>query len=383
MSLRGSLSDFGMGDIFQLIVAQRKTGDLVVRGGSKGEVTVGFEAGRIVSLAAQRPRRESLGQRLLRGQLVSGPNLKRALKAQRKTKQPLGEILKAHKSVAVADIDALLALQRRETILGIFELSRGDYRFDPKAYKGGSGTPPLLDANSVLMEAVRRLEEWPIVRARISNFGTRFKLTGRSAPALDVTVEESSLGGEESFGDWGSLVGSVPDEAELARVRVRELVDGRLTVSDVVDRSCLGEFETCKALVSLWDSGEIEPTRVMRAVERPGLQQGLSVRRLALTVLTNVLIVGSVVALYLVLPQSTSRISSDSQHAVQQSLERLRDNRLGVISAALEVHRIRHGVYPAQLSEMVEAGLLDAALLMPPDGRPLEYVGIGSDYDLR
>jgi len=56
---------------------------------------------------------------------------------------------------------------------------------------------------------------------------------------------------------------------------------------------------------------------------------------------------------------------------------------LSVISAALEVHRVRHGIYPDTLTEMVDQGLLNGALLSPPDGVPLDYIAIGTDYALR
>ena len=48
MALRGTLGDFSLADILQLIGLQRKTGVLVLRRGSD-EVSIGFDAGRVVS----------------------------------------------------------------------------------------------------------------------------------------------------------------------------------------------------------------------------------------------------------------------------------------------------------------------------------------------
>jgi hypothetical protein len=388
MALRGSLGDFGIGDIFQLLVAQRKTGDLFIQGVGASRVRIGFVAGRIIDVEAQRSRRQGLGQRLLRGRLLSSANLKRALKEQRRTKKLLGNILSEHQTVAVADIDALLDLQRRETVLSVFEYTQGEYRFEAKPYGGAPTKRALLDPNSLLMDAIRRAEEWPLVRARITNFDTVFRKTQRGAATTPIEhIEEDEGADEESeddmFGDWGSLVGVVPDESELGRHRLRELVDGRLTVHQLVDRSFIGEFETCKALVGLWDDGEIEPAKEMRARIRPSARHRLSPRRVALTVAVNVLTLGCVVGLYVLLPQTRSEVRANTERAVSQSLGRLRSNRLSVAAVALEVYRVRHGAYPPSLRVVVEEGLVHEALLSPPDGVPLDYVGIGTDYVLR
>ena len=62
VALHGNLRDFGIGEVFQLIGQQRKTGVLEVRG-QQGEVELRFDAGGVVSAApiggAPRRRRSS------------------------------------------------------------------------------------------------------------------------------------------------------------------------------------------------------------------------------------------------------------------------------------------------------------------------------------
>ena len=48
MALSGTLKDFGIADIFQLIGNQQKTGALVLKNGAE-EVEIGFAEGNIVS----------------------------------------------------------------------------------------------------------------------------------------------------------------------------------------------------------------------------------------------------------------------------------------------------------------------------------------------
>ena len=56
VALHGNLRDFGIGEVFQLIGQQRKTGVLEVRG-EQGEVELRFDSGGVVAAApaAERP----------------------------------------------------------------------------------------------------------------------------------------------------------------------------------------------------------------------------------------------------------------------------------------------------------------------------------------
>ena len=57
MALEGTIKDFGLPDIFQLIGLQRKTGTLTLQSG-KEEVTVTFENGMVVMADSSAKRLE-------------------------------------------------------------------------------------------------------------------------------------------------------------------------------------------------------------------------------------------------------------------------------------------------------------------------------------
>jgi hypothetical protein len=43
---------------------------------------------------------------------------------------------------------------------------------------------------------------------------------------------------------------------------IYELINGQRTISDIMDQSFVGEFETCKNLITLMDAGIIEPVGI-------------------------------------------------------------------------------------------------------------------------
>ena len=93
MALAGTLRDFSLADIFQLISFQRKTGVLTLRN-KEQTVTVSVINGAIVS-ADSLPKRidDHLGQVLVKQALITSEQLEKALQIQSETMQKMGYIL--------------------------------------------------------------------------------------------------------------------------------------------------------------------------------------------------------------------------------------------------------------------------------------------------
>ena len=90
MALEGTLRDFSLADIFQLIGLQRKTGVLTLRS-KEDTVTVTFLDGKVVGADSLDRRLENrLGSVLIRTGYLSQDQLNRALEIQKETLQRLG-----------------------------------------------------------------------------------------------------------------------------------------------------------------------------------------------------------------------------------------------------------------------------------------------------
>ena len=95
MALQGTIKDFGLPDIFQLIGLQRKTGILTLSNDrDKETVTVTFENGMVVMADSSGRRLEDrLGNVLVKQGKLSRERLEEALGVQKQTLQRLGHIL--------------------------------------------------------------------------------------------------------------------------------------------------------------------------------------------------------------------------------------------------------------------------------------------------
>src|ERR1043165_8413863 len=93
MALEGTLRDFSLVGIFQLIGVQRKTGVLTLRG-KDDSVTVTILDGKVVGPDSPSHRLETrLGHVLIKSGMLTQEQLARALEIQKETLQRLGFIL--------------------------------------------------------------------------------------------------------------------------------------------------------------------------------------------------------------------------------------------------------------------------------------------------
>jgi hypothetical protein len=234
MALQGTLRDFSLADIFQLIGLQKKTGVLTLKGGQE-VITVSFLDGNVVAADSLHRRLEDrLGSVLVKtGQITPG-QLQEALKIQKQTLKRLGNVLVEQKFVSQESLREALRIQVTQMIYRIFRWRDGDYHFSQEGkldYDRENVAP--LSAESVLMEGARIIDEWPIIEKRIGSLSTVYKPAG---PA------EGSPSGRAG--------GSAPVLSAEEKT-VLTLLDGRRSIQDLIESSILSEFDTCRVLYEL------------------------------------------------------------------------------------------------------------------------------------
>ncbi len=255
MALEGTLRDFSLADIFQLIGLQRKTGVLTLRS-PEDVVSISFLEGRVVGADSLNKRLEDrLGQVLLKTGAISPDELEKALKVQMETLERLGHILIRHDVISRDELRHAIEQQILQIIYRVFRWQDGDYHFSQETsidYDHELVTP--LGAESILMEGARMLDEWPIIEKRIPHRGIVF-VPAPAARSVEVTADEELV----ELGEFEFDLEDPPAPAPVAgRVRVSamerevlDLLDGRSSVDDVIKKSPASEFETCKALYAL------------------------------------------------------------------------------------------------------------------------------------
>src|SRR5574340_403280 len=116
MALKGTLKDFGIAEILQLIGQQAKSGVLHLES-RDDEIHIALADGNVVRAeSAGRKARERLGNMLVRAEVISKDELEQALEVQKRTLRRLGDILVELGFVSQQDLREMTALQTTETV---------------------------------------------------------------------------------------------------------------------------------------------------------------------------------------------------------------------------------------------------------------------------
>jgi len=384
MALEGTIKDFGLADILQLIGLQRKTGFLTLEGGS-GTVTVKFLDGAVVGADTSDHNLEDLlGSVLVRTGRITDAQLQEALRIQRSTLQRLGYILVKQDFISNGDLEEALRIQVTQIVYRLFRWRAGKYQFAPMdhmEYDNEHFRP--LSAETILMEGARMIDEWPILERRIKSPSVIFRQTPAGA-ALDVPVA-SLLDADIDFGfqdapDGGgrgqSEIRVSPDERDVLR-----LVDGRSSVQEIVDVSAQAEFDVYHLLYELLNRNLIEEVVLAPVV---GIAPAAVVRSRwgswALQAIVLALTLFGAASLQ-INPLTPWRLL-DRSHETGILKTYASRNRLERVEQALQAYYLDRGGMPDSLDALTQAGFLSPGDAVDPWGRPYTYRFDASAYEL-
>lgn len=399
MALRGTLKDFGIADIFQLIGHQGKTGILAVRNRAQ-EVQIFFSEGNVVRAeSATRDRRELIGAMLVRAEVLTESTLKTALETQKATLRRLGDILMELGAVDAKTIKAIGKLQTTETIYRLFLWDSGHYEFKQADVVVDEITEPIRSEN-ILMEGFRQVDEWPSIRRRITGYGMTFEkvedLDALTAAASSGTGDPDDLDLDSAFGEFGD--GGSGGDKRLKNIGQNErilyqLIQPGRDVQKLIDLSRLGEFETCKALVTLLEAQIIDATP--EAQKRPSASSNVggihaSARGRWTPAVTRVVLYAALIGIAIYggwwagfSPRAwladRRAFLGYTPVALQAEISRAYTARL---RQALEVYRVEQGEYPVTLDRLVRARLVKPRDIRFPWSQQYYYAKKGDSYAL-
>jgi hypothetical protein len=383
MALEGTLKDFSLADIFQLIGLQRKTGVLTLSG-ADDTVTVTFLDGQVVAADSLNKRLENrLGHVLVKKGTITDEQLKRALDIQRETLQRLGFILVNYQIISREELRAALQLQILSVIYRLFRWQDGEYHFSQEStieYDRENVVP--ITAESILMEGARMIDEWPIIEKRIRSHSMVLRKKPLDQPI--VVVDEDDVEEVDFDTDHAADARAEPS-AESIRISAAEkqtydLVDGVRSITEIVERSRLTEFETCKNLYELMTRDLIEEVRREKAAPQPKLQE---VGQLAPTEVPSVLPLPLILLLAALIVASLATFDRNplnrftgmgaERSSVNQAKKAVSLQRISTIGTALEAFVIANEEIPQRLADLVPA-FLSENVLWDPWGHAYTYI---------
>lgn len=202
MAIEGPLRELGIHDVFQLLDLSRKTGALRVTSGLRdNEGTVYFDSGQVV-YAAVRSNPHPLGAMLVRSGRITEAELShaRARQAEERDGRRLGQLLVDEGLISARELDRQLRLQVEAVVFELLSWHEGFFSFvEQNVAEMPAEATVRISAESLLMEAARRMDEWSAIADRVPNLDVVPALveggeeTAEESPSLDLRLEEWEL----------------------------------------------------------------------------------------------------------------------------------------------------------------------------------------------
>lgn len=239
MALKGSLKDFSLMDIFQLLGSGKKTGTLhLVNSEMSAEGTVCFYEGRVF-FASSNWHREPLGERLVASGKITREQLDAALAQQKKEGGPsdgrkIGEILVDAGNLAPKALQTFVQNQIHDSLFDLFRWEDGQVEFRVGEVPLEEDIGISVSVENVIMEASRRLESWDSIKKKIPTLDAIFAMSFvPSTKPVEIHLKPS---------EWKLLC----------------WVDGETDINGILGSVNMDDFQACQILYGLLCAGLIE-----------------------------------------------------------------------------------------------------------------------------
>ncbi len=229
MQLQGHVRDVSLPEIFRLLKMGGRTGALKVASGKEGG-HVYFKGGEVY-YATSTVSGAPIGERLVRAGKLRGSELQAVLAEQRASEKPrlLGALLKELGLVSQEALEQYVREQIEDSVFNLFNWPEAEFQFAMGEEPPVADVVVSMDAEGVIMEGCRRVDEWELV---MRTLGSLEKVPSLSAP---VTVREVQLTAVE----WG----------------IACFIDGHRDINTIIVDSGLDRFNTAKTIFGMVSTG--------------------------------------------------------------------------------------------------------------------------------
>jgi hypothetical protein len=156
-----------LSELLQWLSLGQKSGTLLIQGHGV-EKRVYFQNGRI-NTSSSSDQREYLGHFLVSHGYITEEELKMAMEVQEESNILLGKILVMINAISETDLLRLMRKKAEESIYDVFLWEEGEFEFQDGELPELKMVPLSLDVTGIIMEWLRRYDEWQRIRRRIPN----------------------------------------------------------------------------------------------------------------------------------------------------------------------------------------------------------------------
>lgn len=323
MALEGDVKEFGLADVIQLIASSQKTG-VIFLDRAEEQVSISFKDGEITGAIYRKGgRQDQLHEFLFRAKMLDQETVRKVLQIQTDTGLSVDEILIKEYLMTREEVENAIITKVQEVIDDVFTWRDAHYRFDSEAnLYSHSRARVSISAEPLLMEAMRRKDEWPMIT--------------RSIPSDETVLERAAE--------------KLPGEVEPDAYKLFQIFQQRHKVAELVEMSGLGRFRTYAAAHVLVQLGALKKAEAPRPVPKavPARAAAPNFR------LGAEMVYGAGAALALAAAVALAIWQAPRERPGTANVIRVYQKAAAIeeIATRLELYRYRHGFYPDSLGQV-------------------------------
>ncbi len=245
MKIEGNLSLMPLADLIQWIGNGRKTGRLSLKS-EKDKKDLFFQSGNLI-FSRSSIEKEHFGTYLVDHTDVTSEQVDEALKVQSESREMIGYIVVQKGWLTKDEVVELLEKKTSEDIYEVFLWEKGTFKFTRESPPQRNFITVDLDSMNLVMEGVRRMDEWKRIKAAF--------------PSLDVILDRTDV----------SLTGLTEIQE-----KIYETIDAETTIRDIIDRIPGTKFETMSNLFEMYKQGGVDILKTAKEAEKQEITKLLS-----------------------------------------------------------------------------------------------------------
>ncbi|MCD6245462.1 DUF4388 domain-containing protein [candidate division WOR-3 bacterium] len=324
--LKGSLREFHVPDILQLIASQQKTGVLTIEH-FNDRISIGFRNGFIsAAIKNKNHELEKIDTYLIASGKLSQEQYQKILDEHRTTGINLNDLLIKEHILTEDDIKDVIQFKIQEIIDEAMQWEEGVYNFQPNiAIYTNSKIKISMNTQGIILESLRRIDEWPKISAEFPDNRIIVKKTKEA-------IDEDEIGPEELI--------------------VFKLIDNNKSIFELMQSSGLGKFRTYSALYNLYHMGLVEKLPKIKR-EKKALPIKINA-----TSIRNVVVAVGLILLVLIIDTGVRYFTSFLKTKTFYSSPTTYNYRKTKIDNALKIYFIDNEKFPETLQELQNSNLV-------------------------
>ena len=357
--IHGSIADVGLGAVFLQMVQQENTGVLTVTRGPN-RIAVSLQSGDIVAAEVIPEQADlELGELLISARHLAPETFFDVLQRHAHTLEPVAHILVEAARIEPQVIYHYERLRVRELLFFILTWTDGFYKFKRSGVQRDPALQEPIRAPQFLAEARSRMEQWPEIRHALPTLNEK----------LYVTDD-----GEKLPPDLAGV------DLEPNEKRVLRQIAANQSMSLREHSTHLGWelFETARSAASLIKLGYVASKPGSTFVRAPDVVRAPTNQ----TTMIAYVVLGAVLlfmALFFIFRDAAGPLHTPGAEDLRVIQTRAQIWR---VHNALDAYLLLKGSYPADLDELVTAGMLWNSDLRYPLGKDFVYRRNGQSYTL-